>query len=45
MTLGIATMSPHRMAWPRGTFNRAAADTGPGVGGTREAVTLSLIHI
>ena len=39
ITLGTATIAPQRIACPRGTFKRAAADTGPGVGGTKEAVT------
>ena len=28
MTLGTDTMAPQRMAWPRGTFSRTAAENG-----------------
>ena len=39
MTLGIATMSSPQDGLAQRMLNRAAADTGPGVGGTREVVT------
>ena len=39
MTEGTETTTPHKIALPSGRWSKAAAATGPGVGGTSEAVT------